>query len=227
MECGSCGKAAAEDAEFCSGCGARLKRSGEEARVPLTESAGPDDGSLRCPRCKRSNERGSAFCYFCGMPLDGGAVLSGRLATVVQELPAGSVGPAGLRRAGFWVRFCAAAIDAILLMIIDWFMLGTDVTDVYTSQELLLSSLISLLYYSLGVAIWSTTVGKRLLGLYVLRSDGSKVGFLRAVGRWFSYILSALILFIGFFMVGLRRDKRGLHDLICDTVVVSSPGGRP
>ena len=87
--------------------------------------------------------------------------------------------------------------------------------------------LISLLYYSLGVAIWSTTVGKRALGLYVLRTDGSKVGFLRAVGRWLSYILSALILFIGFFMIGLRQDKRGLHDLICDTMVVSSPGGRP
>ena len=221
MECGSCGKTAAEDAEFCSGCGARLKRSGEEARVPLTESAGLGDGSHQCPRCKRSNERGSTFCYFCGMPLDGGAVLSDRLATVVQELPAGSVGPAGFRRAGFWVRFCAAAIDGILLTIVVMIVFGTD--DTNTGPDFL----ISLLYYSLGVAVWSTTVGKRLLGLYVLRADGSKVGFLRAVGRWLSYILSALILFIGFFMVGLRQDKRGLHDLICDTVVVSSPGGRP
>ena len=221
MECGSCGRIAAEDAEFCSGCGARLKRSGEETRVPLTESAGLGNGSLRCPRCKRSNERGSTFCYFCGLPLDGETGSSGRPATVVQELPGGSVEPHGLRRAGFWVRFCAAAIDGILLAIVVVIVFGTD--DTNTGPDFL----ISLLYYSLGVAIWSTTVGKRALGLYVLRTDGSKVGFLRAVGRWFSYILSALILFIGFFMIGLRQDKRGLHDLICDTMVVSSPGGRP
>ena len=29
--------------------------------------------------------------------------------------------------------------------------------------------------------------------------------------------------FIGFLMIAFRKDKRGLYDLICDTVVVRVP----
>ncbi|MDA1347455.1 MAG: RDD family protein [Chloroflexi bacterium] len=46
------------------------------------------------------------------------------------------------------------------------------------------------------------------------------MGFGRAVARYFASLLSAALLLIGFIMIGLRRDKRGLHDLICDTVVL-------
>ena len=203
MDCGSCGKTDAADAEFRGSCGARLGRSGEEARVPMT---GPNEMDK-----------------------------SGRMEPAVQGRFADAVEPQGLRRAGFWVRFCAAAIDAIIVMIafgaVDAVLFPQDPLpfdpDYSQSSFDLVWFIFNLLYYSVGVSVWSTTIGKRALGLYVLRSDGSQVGFLRAVGRWLSYILSALILFIGFFMIGLRQDKRGLHDLICDTVVVSSPGGRP
>ena len=75
------------------------------------------------------------------------------------------------------------------------------------------------LYYTVGVAVWSTTVGKRALGLYVLRPDGAKAGFGRALARYFAGILSMLLVGIGYLMIGFRSDKRGLHDLICDTVV--------
>lgn len=76
------------------------------------------------------------------------------------------------------------------------------------------------LYFTVGVAVWRTTIGKRALGLYVVRPDGSKVGVGRALARYLSYSLSAAILFVGFLMIAWRRDKRGLHDLICDTYVV-------
>lgn len=84
----------------------------------------------------------------------------------------------------------------------------------------LLIFILDVLYFTIGVAMWSTTIGKRLLGMYVLRPDGARVGAGRALARYFTGILSFLILFIGYLMVGLRDDKRGLHDLICDTVVV-------
>ncbi len=42
----------------------------------------------------------------------------------------------------------------------------------------------------------------------------------RLAGLCKSCILSALILLIGYIMIGVRRDKRGLHDLMADTVVV-------
>ena len=79
---------------------------------------------------------------------------------------------------------------------------------------------IDIAYFGTLVAIWQTTLGKRLFGLYIVRPDGSRVGFGRAVARYFASLLSAAIMLIGFVMIGLRRDKRGLHDLICDTVVL-------
>ena len=38
--------------------------------------------------------------------------------------------------------------------------------------------------------------------------------------RTLCYSISFLILGIGFLMIAFRKDKRGLHDLICDTKVV-------
>jgi uncharacterized RDD family membrane protein YckC len=76
------------------------------------------------------------------------------------------------------------------------------------------------MYSAVLVSVWATTIGKRIFGLYVVRADGSKVGFGRALARWISYFASALILGIGFLMIAFRKDKRGLHDLICDTKVV-------
>lgn len=84
----------------------------------------------------------------------------------------------------------------------------------------LVTLILQLVYFTVAISGWSTTIGKYLMGLYVVRPDGSRVGPGRALARYFAYLLSALLLFVGFIMVGLRQDKRGLHDLICDTVVV-------
>ena len=84
----------------------------------------------------------------------------------------------------------------------------------------LLAFILSVLYYTIGVSVWATTLGKRALGLYVLRPDGQKAGPGRALARFFASILSGLIFGVGYLMIGLRSDKRGLHDLICDTHVV-------
>ena len=85
---------------------------------------------------------------------------------------------------------------------------------------LLFTFLIPVLYFTVGVSVYSATIGKKALGLYVLRPDGSKIGPGRALGRHFASILSALILFIGYLMIAFSDNKRGLHDEICDTVVV-------
>ena len=73
------------------------------------------------------------------------------------------------------------------------------------------------LYFSILVAAWSTTVGKLIFGLRVVRNDGSKIGVGRASARALCYLLSFIVLYIGFLMIAFREDRRGLHDLICDT----------
>lgn len=170
--------------------------------------------AITCPRCRQVSEPGSLFCFSCGLPLDDTPT------TVPTPSYAG-------RPAGFWPRLAAWLIDAVILatLLVILIAFWPGFTEYFTSDDFghpvdLLIFVLYALYFTLGVAIWSTTIGKRLLGMYVLRPDGARVGFGRALARYFAGILSFLILFIGYLMVGLRSDKRGLHDLICDTVVV-------
>ena len=92
-------------------------------------------------------------------------------------------------------------------------------TEEIEAGEIFVDILITV-YFTMAVAVWATTIGKRLFGLYVIRTDGSKVGLGRALVRYVMYSVSAIILLVGFITIGLRSDKRGLHDLICDTRVV-------
>ncbi len=69
---------------------------------------------------------------------------------------------------------------------------------------------------------WQATVGKRLLGLKVVDLDGERVSFLRATVRYFSKLLSRLIMMIGFLMVLWTKKKQALHDKIASTLIIYS-----
>lgn len=171
--------------------------------------------AVACPRCHRVSEPGAVFCFSCGLPLDDGTPAR-RPLTAYAGTPA-----------GFWIRLVAWLIDFIVLGIVQVILIAIwpglfeyISSDSYGHPVDLVIFVTDALYFTIGVAVWSTTIGKRALGVYVLRPDGSKVGVGRALARYFAGILSALIIGIGYLMIGLRSDKRGLHDLICDTVVV-------
>jgi uncharacterized RDD family membrane protein YckC len=142
----------------------------------------------------------------------------------LSKIPAFAMGQPG----GFWVRFLASIIDELILLVafaILWRIIsGESLIDYWTSSESgagnLFQFALGIVYYTLTVSIWSTTAGKRPFGLFVVRTDGSEVGAGRAFARYLAYFLSFITLGIGFIMIGLRQDKRGLHDLICDTVVI-------
>ena len=81
-----------------------------------------------------------------------------------------------------------------------------------------------IIYYTAAIALWRATVGMGLCRLRVMRVDGSRVGVGRAFARYLASNLSLLLLGVGYLLIAFREDKRGLHDLICDTVVVRLPG---
>ena len=78
------------------------------------------------------------------------------------------------------------------------------------------------LYYTLcESSTQQATLGKLMLSLRVTDTHGRRIGFGQANGRYWSKILSALLLGIGFLMVGFdRQKKQGLHDKMAGTVVV-------
>lgn len=76
------------------------------------------------------------------------------------------------------------------------------------------------LYVATSWALVDKTLGQGLLGLRVLRTDGRRLTFPRAVRRSVGYILAALPLFLGFLWVLIDDRRQGWHDKLADTVVV-------
>lgn len=64
------------------------------------------------------------------------------------------------------------------------------------------------------------TVGKAILGLLVVRSDGDELTPKQAFVRPLVFPLSFMLLGIGFLIGLFRRDRRQLHDLLARTAVV-------
>lgn len=75
-------------------------------------------------------------------------------------------------------------------------------------------------YFVLCHGTAGQTLGKRLLGARVLDESGAPIGYMRALGRCVATIVAALPFGIGLVIAGLRRDRRGLHDLLAGTRVV-------
>ncbi|GCC52027.1 RDD family protein [Chryseotalea sanaruensis] len=126
--------------------------------------------------------------------------------------------------AGFWIRFAAYLIDAIILWIIG-VILSYIILGGYSlvQESLLLTALQFVVGISYFVVLESSakqgTLGKIVVGLKVGDEHGNQISAGTAVGRYFSKILSAIILLIGFMMVGWDDRKQGLHDKIMGTYV--------
>ena len=127
--------------------------------------------------------------------------------------------------AGFWKRLGASLLDGIIIAIpstLIAFLIAGDADDNVISTSL------SFLYTLIVPAVWAGyTVGKRALGVRIVKLDGSNVtigtmalrtlvgGLIYAVTLGIGVIVSA-------FMVGIREDKRAIHDLIAGTYVTGN-----
>ena len=78
----------------------------------------------------------------------------------------------------------------------------------------------SFLYTAGSLAATGRTIGKAILGVMVVRTDGTKLNARRAALRSLVFPLSFLLFGVGFLIGLVRSDRRELHDLIADTGVV-------
>jgi uncharacterized RDD family membrane protein YckC len=77
------------------------------------------------------------------------------------------------------------------------------------------------LYYALlESSPHQATIGKLAVGIKVTDENGNRVTLLRASGRHFAKIISAMILMIGFIMAGFTEKKQALHDMIANCLVI-------
>ena len=134
------------------------------------------------------------------------------------------------RNAGFLLRLAA--------FIIDWFIIGL-ISSVATSA-LFVSGItfpymqrmmdhptgwiVGWLYFAIMESSHEqATFGKLILGITVTDMQGRRISFARASARFFSKVLSAAALGIGFLMIAFTPRKQGLHDIIAETLVVRRP----
>ncbi len=138
-----------------------------------------------------------------------------------------------MNNAGFWKRFVAVMIDAIILglltfllmmgvgMVIGGMMHDPELMFKFSQFGMLMDVILFWLYFALQESSpLQATLGKRLLGIYVTDGDGKRLTFVRATIRYFSKYLS-IIFMIGFIMAAFTKNKQALHDLIADTLVVN------
>ena len=145
------------------------------------------------------------------------------------------------RFASFWIRLLAIVIDYILINFVLSFiivlvvMIGfgetgpemvqrgddlvRDITESWGPAQLLLILAYWLYFAIMHSSAWGATVGKRVLGLYVVDEEGHRLSFLQATIRFFGKLLSVFTLFIGFLVALIHPKRQALHDLLAKTFV--------
>lgn len=143
--------------------------------------------------------------------------------------------------AGFWKRVAAYCIDSLIVGLVGGVIamvigmaLGLGMagigggSDAMGAGFIVIQLLTNLLSIALSAAYYAgfhastgkATLGKMAVGIKVVRTDGARISIARGIGRYFAAMLSGLILCIGFVMAAFTERKQGLHDMLCDTLVV-------
>jgi len=121
--------------------------------------------------------------------------------------------------AGFWRRLVAYIIDAIILGAVSGILIAI-MGDPQTASWLI--SPIGIIYI-IGFWTWrGQTPGKMAMGVKIIKTDGSPIGIGRAILRYVGYLVSTIIIFIGYLMIAWDSKKQGLHDKIAGTYVVKT-----
>ena len=155
--------------------------------------------------------------------------------------------PASTPYGGFWVRFVAMLIDGLILgipialvFVVLLFFLGGfgmmlrrnavnpralvgPLIMAYLLFMILLIGLEWLYFAGMESSVRQATFGKAAMSLRVTGTDGRRLSFGHATGRFFAKIVSGMIPFgIGYIMAGFTAKKQALHDMIAGTLVMKN-----
>ena len=128
---------------------------------------------------------------------------------------------AGIRR-----RFGAFLIDsAVHLAVLSLILWSSNLIPFVWALSIgLLVALVG--YYPYFWATSGQTPGKMILGLKVVRADGSRLRMGHAMARIVGYLISSWFLFLGFMWAIIDRKRQGWHDKFADTQVIRVNGAR-
>lgn len=203
-----------------------------------------------CTRCGKEIHEGTRFCPSCGQEVGSATPVAATASSPYADPAAPSQAfPAPPAYAGFWIRFAAYLIDGVILGIPyavvvvavislmggfavvmnrdpsenpqEFFALLAPFVVAVIAASFVFFILHWLYYAGMESSTRQATFGKSLMSLRVTNSDGQRLSFGHATGRFFAKIVSGLIPFaIGYIMAGFTAKKQALHDLIAGTLVL-------
>ena len=143
--------------------------------------------------------------------------------------------------ASFWIRLLAFIVDYLLINFVLSFIVALviiigfgetgpemvergddlvrDLSESWGPAQLLIILAYWLYFAIMHSSAWGATVGKRVLGLYVVDEEGHRLSFVKATIRFFGKLLSLFTFFIGFLVALIHPKRQALHDLIAKTFV--------
>lgn len=185
-----------------------------------------------------------SICSECGRPFPQDEMIQYEDAWVcpdckpifVQKLREGVTLAGVTEYAGFWIRSLAKFIDGTIVWVISIAIyvptafLSAPPSNQSTASMVsfvIIQILVMVLQIAIGVAYttwflgkYGATLGKMACKLKVVTAGGNRVSYLRAFGRHFAEWLSGMIFLVGYIMAAFDREKRTLHDHICNTRVI-------
>jgi uncharacterized RDD family membrane protein YckC len=153
------------------------------------------------------------------------------------------------RYAGFFSRSTAFLLDRliafgiafVIMLVIEYFLrlFRVDQWLESLSQNALTNAVLAILLSTLGIYLLTSilydisfwllsgqTPGKRVLGVRVMRTDGTRLKLGNALRRQIGYWISA-VFFLGFLWILFDNRRQGFHDKLAGTIVTYSwPEGR-
>jgi uncharacterized RDD family membrane protein YckC len=143
---------------------------------------------------------------------------------------------------GFWRRLWAYMVDKFILYLMSLilFLIGLIAMGLrgvspwsivmtgdlprgmglFMALYLMTALLMDMVYYIWFHGTIGQTLGKRLLGLRVIRISGEKMTLGIAFLRWVGSLVSGIFFFLGFLWIAFDGRKQGWHDKIAETLVV-------
>ena len=167
----------------------------------------------------------------------------------VMASGAAGASPLAWHYGGFWIRLGARMIDGLIFMVPAAIFFAMMMPSLIRAKGqapinpnamfatfgfitfFLVFFVVGGCYEVLMLKYRSGTLGKMACGLRVIRSDGSSLSWGVCFGRFFMWnvvtsgipYLNSVLMMVTSIMLGVDREKRALHDRVCDTRVIYKP----
>lgn len=191
ISCRNCGKSYYSSVFRCDVCNNILQ-------TPIVKASIPVRTRLYEHRGRREQDLEKA-----GFMIRALAYIMDQILVALTLIILGLVGYLSIEFGAYWVSITPEELHLIFTPLIGVFCLVTQG-----------------IYYTFYHGYYGQTLGKMLLGLKVIKTNGEELSYSISLKRWFGYFASGFFFGIGYLMPIFTQNRQALHDKIADTFVI-------